>query len=304
MKKGIRTRGCLVIRPLEVAYGGEESERNAAGKELCASVDSLKGTECFTRQELEPWQRRELEQFYQDGNCEPSRNQSNGLLSIVDSLLIAFDNAEGPDSAAYRMAEPKQLRETTRRNTSVNCEGHLLRLALLATSKQLKYASLFINGRVDSYASNTDWIAHPWQVGLNAQLRKAPESKAIRQSLLELLPTHCQYGLLKTQLARYRATDGWAADNASIESPQVANYLSDEHSRNHLAFYNLLDTVQVAFGGTGHPNRLGMVLKQFQHIYLHDNAGVDPVRIEGPVYWPWPHPCKVSRRTCQLPTGW
>jgi murein L,D-transpeptidase YcbB/YkuD len=172
-------------------------------------------------------------------------------------LPLDSAEAEGLDPAAYRVAELRQLRETARRDISVNRKKHLAQLDLLATSDYLKYASHLVAGRIDPHALDTNWIAHPRQVDLNDHLRKALESKAIRQSLLELLPTHWQYGLLKAQLARYRAAAGGAAGNTSATGPRTAGHLSDDQLRNRLAFYGLVDTTQVAAREPGGPDRLG-----------------------------------------------
>jgi murein L,D-transpeptidase YcbB/YkuD len=101
-------------------------------------------------------------------------------------------------------------------------------------------------------------------------LRKALESKAIRQSLLELVPAHRQYGLLKAQLARYRA----AAGNTSATGALPVGHLSDDQLRSRLAFYALMDTVRTAPAEPGQPDRLGMALKQFQQLNGLDTTGV------------------------------
>ncbi len=272
MKTRMRIWGSLVLAILVVACGGQEQERSATGDELRATVDSLRGTDYFARLELRPGQQRELEGFYRDRNYEPAWNQSDSLLPVVDSLLMALDSAEaeGLDPAAYRVTELRQLRETARRDTSVNREKHLAQLDLLATGEYLKYASHLFAGRIDPHALDTNWIARPRPVDLSAHLRKALESKAIRQSLRELLPTHRQYGLLKAQLARYRA----AAGNASATGPRTAGHLSDDQLRNRLAFYGLIDTTQATAGEPGGPDRLGAALKQFQQLNGLDTTGV------------------------------
>jgi murein L,D-transpeptidase YcbB/YkuD len=276
MKTGIRVWGWLVLAAVVIACGDEKQERSAAGDELRVTVDSLKGTDYFTRLELRTGQQQELEGFYRDRNYEPAWNSADSLLTSVDSLLVALDSAaaEGLDPAAYRVDELRRLRETARRDTSITREKSLAQLDLLATSEYLKYASHLLAGRIDPHALDTNWLAHPRRVDLNAHLRKALESKTIRQSLLELLPAHRQYGLLKAQLARYRAAVEGDASNASATGTVSAGHLSDDQLRKRLAFYGLMDTVKTDPTALGQPDRLGMALKQFQQLNGLDTTGV------------------------------
>ncbi len=278
MKTGMHVWGCLVLAALAFACGSAQQERSAAGDELRATVDSLKGTGYFTRLELRAGQQRELEGFYRDRNYEPAWNQADSLFPAVDSLLAALDSAgaEGLDPEAYRVAELRRLRETARRDTSINREKSLAQLDLLATTEYLKYASHLLTGRIDPHALDTNWIAHPRRVDLNAHLRKALERKTIRQSLLELLPNNPQYGRLKAQLARYRAAARGeeSPGNASLTGTRTAGHLSDDQLRNRLAFYGLMDTARAASGQPGRPDHLGTALKQFQQLNGLDTTGV------------------------------
>jgi|GEM_PF-5778758 len=157
MKTGIGVWGSLVLAALAFACGSEQQERSATRDELRATVDSLKGTGYFPRLELRAGQQRALKGFYRDRNYEPAWNQSDSLLPVVDSRLVALDSAgsEGLDPEAYRVTERRRLRETARRDTSVNREKSLAQLDLLAgnngwnTDKMNPYTRLKNLKRVD-----------------------------------------------------------------------------------------------------------------------------------------------------------
>jgi murein L,D-transpeptidase YcbB/YkuD len=276
MQMGIRIWGWLVLTTLVLACGSQEQERSATGDELQATIDSLKGTDYFTRLELRAGQQRELEGFYRDLNYEPAWNQADSKLPTVDSLLVVLNSAaaEGLDLATYQVHELRRLRETAERDTTINREKILAQLDLPATSEYLKYDSHLLAGRIDPHALATNWLACPRQVDLNAHLRKALQSKTIRQSLLELLSTHRQYGLLKAQLARYRAAPGEVAGTTSGMGTLSAGHLSDDQLQKRLAFYGLADTAVTIPAAPGQPDHLGLALKQFQQLNGLNTTGV------------------------------
>ena len=147
--------------------------------------------------------------FYVERSERPAWLEAGRITPRLDELLDVLSRARehGLDPADYGAEELRRLREQASRRWFA---GRLADMPAATLDVRLSYAFLRVaadlaHGRVSPAEVSKQYFGSRQREDLLGRLREAVDSRAVRQTLSILVPTHPQYTGLQLALARYRA---------------------------------------------------------------------------------------------------
>lgn len=155
-----------------------------------------------------------ISKFYGARDYVPAWLSDEGPLPEVADLLNALSQAdrEGLDPESYQLTTIRDLLDVDKAADGALGEESMVTLELLLSNAFLTYGSDLVSGRTNPYDVDDDWFAGRRTGDLPGTLEKAIDSREVRKTLGELLPTHPVYERMRIALARYRQMEkngGW-----------------------------------------------------------------------------------------------
>lgn len=148
-----------------------------------------------------------LLKFYEHRSYHAVWSKNKRIVPAAYDLMNALrqSDREGLRPTDYHLGPLERLLSLIEKDPTHAPPQQYADIDLLLTDAFLTYGSHLLSGSINPYSVDNEWFANRRTGDLHEVLESAMESKKIRSTLHDLLPTHPIYTGLRDALARYRS---------------------------------------------------------------------------------------------------